>query len=197
LNNQGGPPMTRNPNKPEPMPYTEAGHLLNPLRKLFFSPRRMVKYLELRPDHTVLELGPGPGYFSPAVARAVPDGTLVLVDVQQEMLDMARERLEQMGIKNVEYRKADAVSLPAEDGTFDVVFLASVLGEIPDRDACLGEIRRVLKKDGMLSITEVNLGDPDFIPMPELLILLEANGFTVRARHKRWFTYTVNCTKSV
>jgi len=187
----------RTKENPEPMPHTEARHLLNPLRKLFFPPGRMVRYLELHPNQTVLELGPGPGYFSPAAARAVPNGTLVLVDVQQEMLDMARKRLEGMGIENVEYRRADAVSLPAGDRSFDVVFLASVLGEVPDRDACLGEIRRVLKADGMLSITETNLGDPDYIPMPELLLLLEANGFSILKVYKKCFSYTVNCTKSV
>ena len=41
--------------------------------------------LDLSPDFRVLALGPGPGYFSPTVARSVPEGKLVLVDVQQEM----------------------------------------------------------------------------------------------------------------
>jgi len=186
----------RTKEKPGPMPYTEANHLLNPLRNLFLSPRRMVKRLGLCPDDTVLELGPGPGFYSPAVARAIPEGTLVLVDVQQEMLEMARGRLEKAGIENVEYKKADAASLPAGDETFDVVFLASVLGEVPDRDGCLGEIRRVLKPGGLLSITEVKLGDPDYIPKPEMLKLLEAGGFEVQARYSTCFTYTINCEKS-
>ena len=186
----------RTKEKPEPMPYTEANHLLNPLRNLFLSPRKMVKRQGLRPDSTVLELGPGPGFYSPGVAKSIPGGTLVLVDVQQEMLEMARERLEKAGIGNVEYKTADATSLPAADGTFDVVFLASVLGEVPDRDACLGEIRRVLKADGLLSITEVKLGDPDYIPLPEMMRLLAANGFEVRATYHRCLTYTVNCVTS-
>ncbi|MBN1882855.1 MAG: methyltransferase domain-containing protein [Deltaproteobacteria bacterium] len=185
----------RTKERPEPMPYTEANHLLNPLRNLLLSPRKMVKRLGLRPDDTVLELGPGPGFYSPAVARSIPKGTLVLADVQQEMLDIARGRLEKAGIKNVEYEKADATSLPAEDETFDVVFLASVLGEVPDRDACLGEIRRVLKTGGLLSITEMKLGDPDYISVSEMLTLLRAGGFEVRGQYSRFFTYTVNSTK--
>ena len=66
-----------------PMPHTHAAHLLNPLRALALSPRTLVRRLELKPDFAVLELGPGPGYFSPEVARAVPQGKLMLVDVQQ------------------------------------------------------------------------------------------------------------------
>jgi len=74
------------------MPYTQAGFLLNPLRPLVLPPQTMVERLELHPQARVLELGPGPRYFSPTVAAAVPEGELVLVDVQPEMLAMARRR---------------------------------------------------------------------------------------------------------
>lgn len=81
---------------------------------------------------------------------------------------MAKERLDERGINNVEYRKGDATSLPVESEVIDVAFLVSVLGEVPDSDACLREIRRVLKTNGLLSITEFKLGDPDFIPKGEM-----------------------------
>jgi len=180
----------------EPMPHTHAHHLLNPLRGLILSPKGLVKRLNLRPDATVLELGPGPGYFSLAVARAVPEGKLVLVDVQQEMLDMAKERLEGEGIGHVEYRRADAISLPAESESFDVVFLVAVLGEVPDRGACLREIHRVLRPDGLLAITEFKVGDPDFIPRPELLASVESAGFRSCARHGLLFHYTISFCKA-
>jgi ubiquinone/menaquinone biosynthesis C-methylase UbiE len=182
--------------KHEPMPHTHARHLLNPLRSLVLSPKALVRRLDLRPDSIVLELGPGPGYFSPAVARAVPEGRLVLVDVQQEMLDIAKERLEGMGIGNVDYRRADAISLPAENGAFDVAFLVAVLGEVSDRGACLREIRRVLRADGLLSITEFKLGDPDFIPLVELLASIQSAGFRRCAQHGVLFHYTVSCRKA-
>jgi ubiquinone/menaquinone biosynthesis C-methylase UbiE len=120
-----------------PMPHTHAPHLLNPLRALVLSPGALVRRLKLKPDFRVLELGPGPGYFSPAVARAVPKGKLVLVDVQREMLDMARERLDRQNVANVEYRQGDALSLPAKDAVFDAAFLVAVLGEVADRARAL------------------------------------------------------------
>lgn len=181
--------------EPRPMPHTEAHHLLNPLRKLILSPRKLVQRLDLRPDSRVLELGPGPGYFSPEVAQSVPKGKLILVDVQQEMLDMARKRLESVGFVNVEYRKGDATSLPVETEFFDAVFLVAVLGEVPDRDACLREIHRVLRPDGLLSLTEYRLGDPHFIPMPEMLRLVQAAGFRHCAKFGVCFHYTVNFRK--
>ncbi len=177
------------------MPHTKARHLLNPLRNLILSPKSLVKRLDLGPNFRVLELGPGPGYFSPEVARSLPDGRLALVDVQEEMLEMAKERLEGKGFANVEYYKADAVSLPLESESFDVVFLVAVLGELPDRSSCLQEIRRVLRPEGMLSITEMKLGDPDFIPMAELLESVQAAGFSRLAQYVTRFSYTVNFYK--
>jgi ubiquinone/menaquinone biosynthesis C-methylase UbiE len=179
------------------MPAVEAHHLLNPIRGLALSPGSLVRCLGLKPDFTVLELGPGPGYFSPAVARALPKGKLVLVDVQQEMLDMARKRLEGKGIGNVEYRRGDAIALPAENESFDVVFLAAVLGEVPDRAACLREIHRVLRPGGLLSVTEYTLGDPHVVPFHELQSSVQAAGFQYCSRHGRLFHYTLGFRKLI
>lgn len=182
---------------PEPMPYTKANHLLNPLRSLILSPKRLVSRLSLRPNSRVLELGPGPGYFSPEVAKTIPEGKLVLVDVQQEMLDMAKERLEKKGIGNVEYLKGDATSLPVESETIDVAFLVAVLGEVPDRNACLKEIHRVLKKNGLVSITEFKLGDPHFISKNEMKRMLQSSGFRISTQYGRIFHYTINFVKLI
>lgn len=142
-----------------------------------------------------LHLPAGPGYFSAEVARSIPAGKLVLVDIRQEMLDMARKRLEKNGIVNVECHRADAISLPFENESFDVAFLVAVLGEVPDRETCLREIRRVLRPGGLLSLTEHNLGDPDFIPRGEMLNVVQNAGFKLCARYGISFNYTVNFRK--
>jgi uncharacterized protein len=180
----------------QPMPHTEASHLLNPLRSLILSPKGLTRRMDLKPDSHVLELGPGPGYFSVEVARSIPKGKLVLVDVQQEMLDMARERLSAKGIVNVEYYRGDATSLPVDSKSFDVVFLVAVLGEVPDRNGALREINRVLRPDGLLSLTELKLGDPDFISMAEMLRSVQAAGFQCSKQYEGRFCYTVNFTKT-
>ena len=179
-----------------PMPHTHAPHLLNPLRALVLSPGAMVRRLELKPDFTVLELGPGPGYFSPAVARAVPRGKLVLVDVQQEMLDMAKKRIDAQAVTNVEYWRADALSLPADDASFDVAFLVAVLGEVPDRARSVKELNRVLRPGGLLSVTEMRIFDPDSISLADLQSSVEAAGFRRCSRHRRLFHYTLGFRKT-
>ena len=63
--------VTKKLKDPQPMPFERASHLLNPLRKLILSPKKLAGRLDLRQDSRVLELGPGPGFFSPEVARRI------------------------------------------------------------------------------------------------------------------------------
>jgi ubiquinone/menaquinone biosynthesis C-methylase UbiE len=141
-------------------PHQKAGSLLNPVRRLIQSPVRLARGMSLRGDESVLELGCGPGYFSPALADSVPNGSLTLFDLQPEMLRMARARLGDRA--NIRAVAGDAMMLPFNAASFDVVFIALVLGEVPDRRKCLEEVRRTLRPGGRLIINEVR-GDPDFI----------------------------------
>ena len=74
-------------------PAYKAKSLLNPARRLVQSPGRTVAAMGLTADARVLEVGSGPGFFSPSIAAAMPEGQLVLVDLQAEMLVFARARL--------------------------------------------------------------------------------------------------------
>lgn len=72
-----------------------------PLRRLILSPRALAIRLSLRPDSSVLEIGPGSGFYSVEVAKRIPDGHLELFDVQPEMLDRCRARFAASGLTNV------------------------------------------------------------------------------------------------
>ena len=96
--------------------------LLNPMRRFILSPEEMVKRLELKKNSKVLELGPGPGYFSVEVAKNIPEGNLLLVDLQSEMLDKAKKRLIKSGLNNdnVSFQQGDAENLPLKNNSFDI-----------------------------------------------------------------------------
>jgi SAM-dependent methyltransferase len=64
--------------------------------------------LGLDPAARVLELGPGPGYFSVELARRLPEGRLALFDLQPEMLDKARSALARAGCHDVDFHSGDA-----------------------------------------------------------------------------------------
>ena len=168
--------------------------LLIPFRNIFLSPKRLIQRLELKEDHTVLEIGPGPGYFSLPVSRKLKKGKLVLLDIQQEMLDMARRRVEKRKITNVEYILCDGKSIAIENKSFDRIFMVTVIGEIDNKELYLKEINRILKEDGILSISEL-AGDPDKLSQDELRSLVTENGFQVSKVYGNKRNYTMNFTK--
>src|SRR5688572_18557163 len=156
-------------------PHELAALLLFPARKFLFSPDQLVRHLHLTRSSRVLEVGPGPGFFSLDVARAIPEGRLELVDIQSEMLQKARRRLDRAGVRHAGYTQASGVILPFQSGAFDAAFLVAVLGEVPDPKACLSSIARVLRPGGLLSVTELP-GDPDALSEQELRSLTQGTG---------------------
>ncbi len=155
-------------------PASKARSLLNPARRLVQSPGRVVDALGVAPDARVLEIGCGPGYFSPTLAAAIPQGDAVLADLQSEMLHLARERLSTFD--NARFMQLDATRLPFGSATFDAVLVVLMLGEVPDRERCLAECRRVLHPDGVALFAE-SRRDGDFIRRAELRALVEPHGF--------------------
>lgn len=156
-------------------PHELAAMLLFPLRRVVLSPERLVSYLRLTRTSHVLEVGPGPGFFSIDVAQAIPQGRLELVDIQIEMLQKARRRLRQAGVPNARCIQANAVKLPFRSGAFDVAFLVAVLGEVPDPKSCLTSIADVLCPGGLLLVAELP-GDPDALTEDQLRTLTQGTG---------------------
>src|SRR5215470_8025215 len=81
-------------------PAEYAAWLLSPLRYVIAPPGRIVERAQLLPAYRVLEVGCGPGFFSPAIARKLTAGHLTLFDAQALMLRMATRRLRKHGLTN-------------------------------------------------------------------------------------------------
>ena len=90
----------------------------------------------------VLEVGGGPGELAARIATEL-GCEVVMVDISPRMVELARER-------GVDARVGDAQSLPFGDGTFQCVVAAWVLFHLPDIDAGLAELARVLRPGGRL-----------------------------------------------
>nr|WP_118913829.1 class I SAM-dependent methyltransferase [Mycobacterium shigaense] len=170
-----------------PYPHQAAFFLNNPVRRAFSKPGRIVDEIGLNGSERVLEVGPGPGFYSVEIARRLIYGRLDLFDLQPEMLQKARRELEHAGFHDVGFTAGQAAEgFPFPDHAFDIAFLAAVIGEVPDQQACIRSLARVFKPGGQLVFAEA-FPDPDRLSVQRLRELAEPEGFEfVDATGNRW-----------
>jgi len=103
----------------------------------------------------VLDVGCGAGVDTILAGMMVgPNGSAVGVDMVPEMIARAESNLKITGIVNVSFQNTAAENLPFPDDTFDVVISNGVINLIPDKEAVLAEIHRVLKPGGRLMVAD-------------------------------------------
>jgi ubiquinone/menaquinone biosynthesis C-methylase UbiE len=151
----------------------------------------LIQRLAIKDDSRILEVGSGPGYFSVPIARKVTQGTLTLADIQPEMLDYAKRRLVKAGVSNVDYHLCNGSRFDLPEACFDIIFLVTVIGEVENKEDYLQEFRRLLKPNGILSLSEL-AGDPDKMTTQEVRTLAEQAGFIFDRQYGNEWNYTIN-----
>ena len=110
----------------------------------------------VEPGAIVLDLGCGAGTDLLIAAQMTgPTGRVIGVDMTSAMLDRARESADAMGLDNVALHEALIESLPLADASVDAVISNGVIDLVPDKDAVLDEIDRVLRPGGRLQLADV------------------------------------------
>jgi ubiquinone/menaquinone biosynthesis C-methylase UbiE len=143
---------------------------------------RLRQILAPDPGERILEVGVGTGYYTLDLAEWVGhEGGVEIFDLQQEMLDHTIRRARERGLWNVNPTQGDARELAYEDDSFDAAILITTLGEIPDQDAALREVARVLRPGGRLIVGEL-FGDPHMVTISSLRERAEAAGLRFEGR---------------
>jgi ubiquinone/menaquinone biosynthesis C-methylase UbiE len=168
----------------------------NPFTKVSSS-HFIVEHLDLEPGLRVLDAGCGPGRVTLPLAEAVgPEGEVVALDLQQEMLDRVRSEADRRGLDNIHFLQAALGTGEFTEKGFDRVVMVSVLGEIPQPAEALQEIAAGLKPGGILSITEV-IFDPHFQTRKAVLGWSTAAGLQEKEFLGKQLAYTLLLEKPV
>lgn len=125
--------------------------------------RRTARSLELSPGARVLDIATGTGALAKEILQVAPEAvTVTACDINERMLAVAARRFERARL-GVDIVHCDAQSLPFADEAFDAATLAFAIDDMPDRDVCMGEIRRVMRTGGRFALLE--LAQPDAEPL--------------------------------
>ena len=115
---------------------------------------RVLEAAALRPGDTVLDVGAGLGLLTLAALERIGDGWVIAVDSSVGALEALLHLAHKANANGIMYLVGDAEVLPLPDASIDAAVLRSVLVHVADVDAAVGELARVLRPAGRLSLRE-------------------------------------------
>lgn len=118
----------------------------------------------------ILEAGCGVGAQTRIIAKKNPDSDFISVDLSEDSISEAQKLITSLNINNVEFRQADIYNLSFKDETFDSVIICFVLEHLHNPKQALNELKRVLKKGGVMIAIEGDHGSAFFILTASMLI---------------------------
>lgn len=135
---------------------------------------RLVEELQLKPGEVVADIGCGTGYYSRRMAQRVgPQGKVLAVDIQPEMLDLLSKRMAQLGITNVVPVLGKAADPNLPSASIDLALLVDVYHEFDSPYEMMAAICRALKPGGRVALVEFRAEDPN-VPIKALHKMSEA-----------------------
>ena len=135
------------------------------------SARTHAAYLlpHLASGQRMLDFGCGPGTITVGLAKAVEPGELHGMDMEESQVELARTAAAAGGHTNVTFHTGDVTDLPFEDDYFDVAHCHAVLMHVPDTEATLKEVKRVLKPGGLIASREANVASSFMAPAADTI----------------------------
>jgi arsenite methyltransferase len=116
------------------------------------------QFAKIKKGDVVIDLGSGAGNDAFIVrAETGETGKVIGIDFTPAMIDKARQNAEKLGFHNVEFRQGDIEKMPVPANTADVIVSNCVLNLVPDKEAVIKDIFRVLKPGAHFSISDIVL----------------------------------------
>lgn len=143
------------------MGYQAAGWLERPQREKEEGLSLLIEALKLKPGMTVADVGAGSGVLSVMMARKVgPEGRVLAVDIQEEMLSLLRNKSRQLGLKNIVPVLGTPRSPKLPAGSVDVALMVDVYHEFSFPWEMMQSLSRAMKPGGRVVLVEYRKEDP-------------------------------------
>ena len=156
------------------MGHQGAGWLERPGRRREEKTDLLLDALALEPGDMVADIGAGTGFFSfPMAERVGPEGSVLAVDIQPEMLAIIRGRAAERGVPNVEPRLGSIDDPRLPEAAVDVALLVDVYHELSHPWEMTAAIARALQPGGRLFVVEYR-GEDRWVPIKKLHKMTEA-----------------------
>jgi ubiquinone/menaquinone biosynthesis C-methylase UbiE len=168
----------------------------NPVRRrLFQTPHVLASRMNLETGMAVVEIGPGKGSYTKAIAQMVlPNGIVYAVDIQESVIDRLKNRIAKEGIRNIIPQIDNSHEFSFSDKSVDLGGRRIIKKEIPMPVKVLQEVHRILKSNGLVSLAEF-APDPDY-PLRRTVKKWAAEaGFKLHSEYGNWFAYQLNFVK--
>ena len=179
---------------PLPVPSWIPALIDNPIRRKFVQPpKEVIDRMNVEPGMTCLELGPGKGSYSIELARRAFPGTVHAVDISKRVIERLDKHIKKNGIENIKTHNYDALKLDFSDNSIDRILSITCLPEFPDPVSALREWKRVLKPDGIISLSEIFM-DPDYPLRRTEKDWASKAGLKLQAEFGNWYLYQLNFT---
>ncbi|HEX8521606.1 MAG TPA: class I SAM-dependent methyltransferase [Tepidisphaeraceae bacterium] len=150
------------------MHYTGAEWLTRESRQREEDCKTLLKELDVKKGQTICDLGCGNGFYTLKLAQMVgPEGKVIGVDIQQEMLDMLRKRAEAEKVSNVDPVLGGEDDPKLVENSIDLVLMVDVYHELSKPAEVLAHVRHSLKKGGRVALVEFRGEDPN-VPIKPL-----------------------------
>ena len=142
------------------MGHQGAGWLERPDRATEEQPQKMVATLGLKSTDVVADIGAGTGYISQLLARQVPQGKVLAVDVQPEMIELLKQRINKDKIANIQPQLGTEQSPELPAASIDLVIMVDAYHEFSYPHEMMAGIVSALKPGGRVVLTEYRGEDP-------------------------------------
>ena len=164
------------------------------------APTQAIAALELAPDAVIADIGAGSGYYSFRLAAKVPQGRVVAVDIQQEMLDFLKKRAAELKITNCQPHLGSLEGLELPEKSLDAALMVDAYHEFSNPAEMLESLFKTLKPGGRIFLLEYRAEDP-LVPIKPLHKMTEAQAkleftaagfrFISNQRHLPWQHFMV------